>query len=197
MGCRADPGGALLRAAHVELCPVLRSRMLPTGSRPPSRSAIPRSLPAFWRCLRSRTHRRGRETAAPATPHWPEWQTTTVYVTSQRLAVHASGRWLSFEYRAITAVYPREVASATLVCQFDSTEPLLLSGDEAAIAAVLAVTQTHGLEALRDHPALPASRPPAGGTRAPSRRRVETQPVILSELTTPPAKNSASFVPAG
>ena len=56
--------------------------------------------------------------AAQATPQWREWQTTTVYVTSQRLAVHASGRWLSFEYRAITAVYP-EVASATLVCQFD------------------------------------------------------------------------------
>ena len=195
MGCRAVSGGALLFARLTLNYARYYGQDVAYGQS----SAIALGNPAFVAGVLAvsaiaNASARSRA-AAQATPQWREWQTTTVYVTSQRLAVHASGRWLSFEYRAITAVYP-EVASATLVCQFDSTEPLLLSGDEAAIAAVLAVTQTHGLEALRDPSRASASRPPARGTRAPSRRRVETN-LILSELTSPPAKNSASFVPAG
>lgn len=110
--------------------------------------------------------------AAQSAPQWREWQATTVYVTNHRLAVHAGGQWLSFDYAAMTAVYP-EVDSSTLVCQFGSSEPMLLSGDEAAIAAVFTVMQTHGAEGLRGHPALqsldhaaPApSLPPLGRRR--------------------------------
>jgi len=93
--------------------------------------------------------------AAEATPQWREWQSSAVYVSNRRLAVHAGGRWLSFDYAAMTAVYP-EVAAATLICQFADAEPLLLSGDDAALAAVFTVLQTHGLDALRRHPSLHA-----------------------------------------
>lgn len=91
--------------------------------------------------------------AAEAAPQWREWQASAVYVSNRRLAVHAGGRWLSFDYTAMTAVYP-EVAAATLVCQFAEAEPLLLSGDDAALAAVFTVLQTHGLDAVREHPSL-------------------------------------------
>lgn len=107
--------------------------------------------------------------AAQSAPQWREWQTSTVYVTNKRLAVHAGGRWLSFDYAAMNAVYP-EVAAGTLVCQFDQAEPLLLAGPEAPIAAIFTVLQTYGIEALRrhpslqplDHPASPPSLPPVG-----------------------------------
>ncbi len=91
--------------------------------------------------------------AAQSAPQWREWQTTAVYVTNHRLVAHAGGQWLSFDYAAMTAVYP-EVDSSTLVCQFEASEPMLLSGDEAAIASVFTVMQTHGVEGLRGHPAL-------------------------------------------
>lgn len=110
--------------------------------------------------------------AAQSAPQWREWQTTVVYVSNHRLAVHANGQWLSFDYAAMTAVYP-EVDASTLVCQFNSSEPLLLSGDEAAIAAVFTTMQTHGVDGLRGHPALqsldhasPAPSLPPLGRRA-------------------------------
>lgn len=97
---------------------------------------------------------RSRATAEAA-PQWREWQTSAVYISNRRFAVHAGARWLSFDYSAMTAVYP-EVSAATLVCQFEHAEPLLLSGDDAALAAVFSMLQTHGLDALREHPSLPA-----------------------------------------
>ncbi|MFJ4046083.1 hypothetical protein ACIPV2_10105 [Microbacterium sp. NPDC089987] len=95
-----------------------------------------------------------------AATQWREWQNTGAYVTSHRIAVHASGEWLSFDYAAMTAVYP-EVASQTLVCQFSSTSPLLLSGDGAALSAVIAVAQAYGRDAVGTHPALTALDRPA------------------------------------
>lgn len=101
--------------------------------------------------------------AAQAVPQWREWQQTTAYVTNQRIVVFANGQWLSFDYRAVAAVYP-DVASNALVCQFDAAEPLLLSGVAAPVAAVFTVMQTHGLDAVRTHPGLqhldaPAAEP--------------------------------------
>lgn len=91
--------------------------------------------------------------AREAAPQWREWQLSRVYLTNRRIVVEAGGHWLSFDYGAMTAVFP-EVASATLVCQFAGAEPMLLSGDDAALASVFAVLQTYGRDALRDHPAL-------------------------------------------
>lgn len=109
--------------------------------------------------------------AARAAPQWREWQPVVAYVTNRRLAVHAGGQWLSFDYAAMTAVYP-EVESSTLVCQFGNSEPLLLRGDEAAIAAVFTVMQTHGLPGLQGHPALqPLNQPAAEPALPPLGRR--------------------------
>ena len=110
--------------------------------------------------------------AAASVPQWREWQVSQVYLTNRRIVAGVGGRWLSFDYSAMTAVYP-ELGSATLVCQFDSAEPLLLSGDAAALAAVLAVMQTRGPDGVRDHPGLQLlnvsapepSLPPVGKAR--------------------------------
>lgn len=104
--------------------------------------------------------------AKQAAPQWREWQSTGAYVTSHRIAVHVGGQWLSFDYAAMTAVYP-EVASRTLVCQFASTAPMLLSGDGAVLSAVIAVAQAYGLDAARDHPALAPLNQPAAEPALP------------------------------
>lgn len=93
--------------------------------------------------------------AAQSLPQWREWQQVTAYVTNRRIVTFANGRWLSFDYGAIAAVYP-DASARALVMQFDSTEPLLLTGPAAPMAAVIAVMQTHGLDAVRDHPGLRA-----------------------------------------
>lgn len=110
--------------------------------------------------------------AQQAAIQWREWQNTGAYVTSHRIAVHANGEWLSFDHAAMTAVYP-EVAARTLVCQFSSTSPLLLSGDGSVLGAVIAVAQAYGRDAVGAHPALAAldhpapepALPPIGGSR--------------------------------
>lgn len=101
-----------------------------------------------------------------AAPQWREWQQAPVYLTSRRIIVNVGGHWLSFDYSAMTAIFP-EVVSATFICQFDTAEPLLLSGDDAALVAVFAVLQTHGVEGLRDHPALQALNQPAAAPELP------------------------------
>ncbi|QAY59389.1 hypothetical protein ET475_04870 [Microbacterium protaetiae] len=102
---------------------------------------------------------RSRATAQ-ASPQWRDWQPTAVYVSNRRIVVDVGGQWLSFDYSTIVAMYP-EAGSWTLICQFPTAVPLLLSGDEAPIAAVFAVMQTYGAEALRDHPGLQALNTPA------------------------------------
>ena len=89
---------------------------------------------------------------AAAQPAWREWQPSRVIVTNQRLICQAGGRWLSFYYAAMTAVYP-EVEKWTLVCEFaGNVNPLLLSGLNAPTISVLTVLLTHGPEAVETHP---------------------------------------------
>ncbi|MFB7894359.1 hypothetical protein ACFC1I_19310 [Microbacterium sp. NPDC056044] len=102
--------------------------------------------------------------AAQAREQWREWQTTRVLVSNQRLAVLASGQWLSFDYGAMTAIYP-EVQASTLVCQFTGSVPMMLQGPHAAFATVMTVFATHGEAGLAGHPqlrALDPILPPAG-----------------------------------
>ncbi|MEJ1090467.1 hypothetical protein [Microbacterium istanbulense] len=109
--------------------------------------------------------------AKEAAPQWREWQQTTAYVTNHRIVTYVNGEWLTFEYGAISALYP-DVASNALVCQFGSTEPLLLSGPATPVAAVVAVLQTHGLDGVRDHPGLQElARPAATPSLPPVGRR--------------------------
>jgi len=96
--------------------------------------------------------RNAAEMAAQAT--WREWQQCRVVVSNQRIICQAGGRWLSFDYGAMVAVYP-EVDEWTLICNFgDRSEPLLLSGLSAPIIAVMTLLVTHGVEAVRSHPSL-------------------------------------------
>lgn len=110
--------------------------------------------------------------ATLAAAQWREWQQTMVYVTNRRLVVHAAGQWLSFDYDAVSAVYP-DVGANALVCQFDRAEPMLLSGPAAPVAAIFTVLRTHGVDGVRDHPGLqPLDQPAAAPTLAPIGRRV-------------------------
>lgn len=88
-----------------------------------------------------------------ARAQWREHSVARLVVSNLRLLVQVGGRWLSFDYAAMTAVFP-EPASWVLVCQFSSTEPLLLTGDHAPFAAVMTLYRTHGENALREHPGL-------------------------------------------
>lgn len=88
-----------------------------------------------------------------AKEQWREHAPCRLVVTNQRLLVHAAGRWLSFDYATMTAVYP-EPTQGALVCEFGGAEPLLLTGMHAPFAAVMTVFRTHGALALREHPAL-------------------------------------------
>ncbi len=96
--------------------------------------------------------------SAQAREQWREWQTTRVLVSNFRLAVLVAGRWLSFDYGAMTAIYP-EVRSNTLVCQFAEAEPLMLQGPHCVFATVMAVFATHGEMGLANHPELRALDP--------------------------------------
>ncbi|NYF15233.1 hypothetical protein HDC37_000045 [Microbacterium sp. AK009] len=88
-----------------------------------------------------------------AREHWREWGTVRLLVSNQRLLCDIGGRWLTFDYAAMTAVYP-EVDRWTLVCQFDSAAPLLLRGPAVPAAAVITVLMTHGSSAVQQHPSL-------------------------------------------
>ena len=85
--------------------------------------------------------------ARQAAAQWREHQPCRLVVSNQRLLCQVGGTWLSFHFSAVTAVYP-EVGEWSLITQFDSTSPLLLSGVHVPAAAVLAVLATQGPEAV-------------------------------------------------
>jgi hypothetical protein len=97
---------------------------------------------------------------ARAQQQWREFQPCRVLVTDQRLLCQLqNGRWLTFTYGAMTAIYP-EVDDATIICQFaNGVEPLMLAGDAAWPAAVMSLMQTHGLQAVAQHPNLQRLNP--------------------------------------
>ena len=90
---------------------------------------------------------------AAAVAQWREHQGVRLIVSNQRLICQANGQWLSFDYGAMTAVYP-EVEQWSLVCQFDSAEPLMLHGPGVPAAAVITVLMTYGPDAVAEHPSL-------------------------------------------
>ncbi len=98
---------------------------------------------------------RARRTAAAqqAAAQWRDRQPCRLVVSNQRLLCQVGGRWLSFPFPAVTAVYP-EISDWTLITQYDSTSPLLLSGVHVPAAALLTVLATHGVEAVSAHPSL-------------------------------------------
>lgn len=91
---------------------------------------------------------------AQAQAQWREWQQSRVIVSNQRVICNANGGWLSFDFGAISAVYP-EPASWTLVLQFHgSAAPLMLTGFDVPSVAVMVVQRTFGTDALAQHPAM-------------------------------------------
>lgn len=91
--------------------------------------------------------------ANQAAPQWREHQPCRLVVSNQRLLCQVSGQWLGFYYSGMTASYP-EVGNWTLIAQFESTSPLMLSGVNVPSAALFTVLATHGVEAVRSHPSL-------------------------------------------
>ncbi|GAA4842617.1 hypothetical protein GCM10023221_20800 [Luteimicrobium xylanilyticum] len=88
-----------------------------------------------------------------AQKQWREHTICRLVVSNRRLLTQIGGRWLSFHYAGMTAIYP-EPAGWALVCQFSDAEPLMLSGHHAPFAAVMTMFMTHGEDALLGHPAL-------------------------------------------
>ncbi|MEU2202109.1 hypothetical protein [Isoptericola sp. NPDC019482] len=91
--------------------------------------------------------------ARQAQEQWREHAQARLVISDKRLLVHVHGRWLSFDYGAMSAIYP-EPGNWMVVCQFPDTAPLMLSGQYAPYASVMALFVTHGEVALREHPAL-------------------------------------------
>lgn len=100
----------------------------------------------------SNSARRSSAEAAAQT-QWREHQAVRLLVSNQRLVCNVNGNWLSFSYSAMTAVYP-EVDRWTLVCQLDSTSPLLLHGADVPSATLVTILMTYGPEAIQHHPSL-------------------------------------------
>ncbi|AMM19682.1 hypothetical protein AX769_05400 [Frondihabitans sp. PAMC 28766] len=96
---------------------------------------------------------RRRDAAAQSATQWRELEAIRFVVTNHRLLCLVGGQWVSFHYGAMTAVYP-EVASGALICEFTGVPPLRLQGPDVAIAAVMTVFATHGLQAVAEHPSL-------------------------------------------
>jgi hypothetical protein len=91
---------------------------------------------------------------AQAQTQWRDFQPARVIVTNQRLVCWADGRWLTFSYSAMTAVYP-EVDHWALVCEFgDVAVPLRLTGVSAPLISVMTILLTHGPDAVAAHPSL-------------------------------------------
>lgn len=91
--------------------------------------------------------------ANQAAAQWRERQPCRLVVSNQRLLCQVGGRWLSFYFSRVTAVYP-EVQDWSLITQYDSTSPLLLSGVHVPAAALLTVLATQGPQAVTAHPSL-------------------------------------------
>lgn len=102
------------------------------------------------------TNARRRSAAqAEGATQWRERETIRFVVTNHRLLCLVGGRWTSFHYAAMTAVYP-EVAAGVLVAEFQGVPPLRLTGPDTAVASVMTVFATHGLAAVAEHPSLRA-----------------------------------------
>lgn len=89
-----------------------------------------------------------------ARTQWREHQAVRVLVSNQRIVCQVAGRgWLTFAYSAVSAVYP-DPEHFNVVFEFDSAEPLSLTGPLVPALASIAILQTHGHEAVTQHPAL-------------------------------------------
>ncbi|NGN82977.1 hypothetical protein [Arthrobacter silviterrae] len=88
-----------------------------------------------------------------AAVQWRERQPCRLVVGNQRLLCQVGGQWLSFYFSAVTAVYP-EIDNWSLITQYGSTSPLMLSGEHVPSAALFTVLATHGVEAVSAHPSL-------------------------------------------
>ncbi|MEN5073092.1 hypothetical protein ABE437_04690 [Isoptericola cucumis] len=93
--------------------------------------------------------------AAQAAAQWREHQVARLLVSNHRLICHAGGRWLSFYFGGMTAVYP-DAAQWALVAQFHDTEPLMLHGRCVPAVSALTLLMTHGKDAVENHPGLQA-----------------------------------------
>lgn len=91
--------------------------------------------------------------ARQAVAHWRERQPCRVLVSNQRLMCQVGGQWLSFYFNAMNAVYP-EIENWSLITQYDSTSPLLLSGPQIPEIALMTVLATQGPDAVVHHPSL-------------------------------------------
>lgn len=96
---------------------------------------------------------RRKAAAAEAQQRWREVQTTQMILTSDRIICLVGGQWLSFFFADVSTCYP-EPANHSLVMEFFSTEPLLVGGIDAPLAAVFSVWALHGQHGIRDHPAM-------------------------------------------
>ncbi len=80
-----------------------------------------------------------------------------------RLAVLAGGQWLSFDYGAMTAIYPEIQRNPGVPVR--GAVPMMLQGPHSTFATVMTVFATHGEAALANHPQLraldPVNQPPS------------------------------------
>lgn len=102
---------------------------------------------------------RSRRQAAEAASRqqWREMQRTSAFFTNRRILIQVGGRWLSFYYSGVTACYP-EPENRSVVLDFPDTQPLLIGGPEAPLAAAYLVWALYGERGLASHPALQGLR---------------------------------------
>ena len=85
-------------------------------------------------------------------PQWREHRTARVLITSEGLMIHNGAQWLRFDYGAMVALYP-DPENWAFVCEFSGSEPLMLRGEFAPLAAVISVYATQGVDGVLGHPA--------------------------------------------
>jgi hypothetical protein len=101
---------------------------------------------------------RSRAQSTAAT-QWREQQQVDVVVSNQRVVGNVAGRgWLSFDWSAVTAIYP-DPEHYNVVLEFGGqTSTLSFTGALAPTLATMAVMLTHGHDPLAGHPALQTLR---------------------------------------
>lgn len=105
--------------------------------------------------LANRSRRQAAEAASRQ--QWREMQRTSAFFTNRRILIQVGGRWLSFYYSGVTACYP-EPENSSVVLDFPDTQPLLIGGPEAPLAAAYLVWALYGERGLASHPALQGLR---------------------------------------
>ena len=105
--------------------------------------------------LANRSRRQAAEAASRQ--QWREMQRTSAFFTSRRILIQVGGRWLSFYYSGVSACYP-EPENHSVVLDFPDTQPLLIGGPEAPLAAAYLVWALYGERGLASHPALQGLR---------------------------------------